>query len=99
MVTSQDVLLWIQDWYVRQCDDEWEHSYGVRIDTLDNPGWRVSIDLTSTALGNQSMIAVQTERTDNDWIHCLVIDKQFRGYGGPNNLSEILIVFQNFAQS
>ncbi len=99
MVTSQDVLLWIQDWYVSQCDDEWEHSYGVEINTLDNPGWRVSIDLTSTALDNQSMIAIQTERTDLDWMHCWVRDKQFQGAGGPNNLLEILTVFQNFARS
>lgn len=38
------------NWYVRECDDDWEHSYGVKIDTLDNPGWTIAIDLRETSL-------------------------------------------------
>ncbi|MBC6448487.1 Imm53 family immunity protein [Actinokineospora xionganensis] len=26
-----------QRWYQSQCDEEWEHELGVKIDTLDNP--------------------------------------------------------------
>jgi hypothetical protein len=33
----------IQDWYKSQCNGEWEHSCGLSIETLDNPGWRVQI--------------------------------------------------------
>nr|TKK07812.1 hypothetical protein SrhCFBP13529_11555 [Stenotrophomonas rhizophila] len=40
----------LQKWYADQCDGDWEHSFGIRIDTLDNPGWTVSVDLTDTAL-------------------------------------------------
>lgn len=25
-------------WYSQKCNGDWEHSYGVSIDTLDNPG-------------------------------------------------------------
>jgi hypothetical protein len=32
-----DVLGWLEQWYQQQCDDEWEHHYGVTIETLDNP--------------------------------------------------------------
>lgn len=32
----------LERWYASQCDDNWEHSYGIRIDTLDNPGWRIA---------------------------------------------------------
>jgi hypothetical protein len=32
-----------QHWYLEQCNDLWEHSYGVKIDTLDNPGWLLVI--------------------------------------------------------
>lgn len=31
-----DVWTWLQMWYVAQCDDEWEHAYGIKIETLDN---------------------------------------------------------------
>ncbi|MGW6512521.1 Imm53 family immunity protein, partial [Streptomyces niveus] len=36
--------------YAQQCGGEWEHERGVRIATLDNPGWTVSIDLEETEL-------------------------------------------------
>ena len=30
----------LENWYAGQCNGVWEHGCGVRIDTLDNPGWR-----------------------------------------------------------
>ncbi len=45
-----DILAWLQDWYRSRCDGTWEHSYGVKIDTLDNPGWLVTVDLGERSL-------------------------------------------------
>jgi len=45
------VLVQLPQRYRGQCDGDWEHSYGVKIETLDNPGWLVTIDLTDTTLG------------------------------------------------
>ena len=44
----------IQNWFQEQCDDDWEHSYGIKIETCDNPGWSVRIDIIGTALENKS---------------------------------------------
>ena len=38
----------LSDWYESNCNDDWEHGYGVKIETLDNPGWLVQIDLFGT---------------------------------------------------
>jgi hypothetical protein len=35
---GEDLLEWLMRWYAAHCDGEWEHTYGVVIDTLDNPG-------------------------------------------------------------
>jgi len=43
-----DILQRLEKWYLDQCNDEWEHRYGVQIGTLDNPGWEVKIELTGT---------------------------------------------------
>lgn len=32
--------------------DDWEHSYGLNIINLDNPGWAVTIDLEETPFDN-----------------------------------------------
>ncbi len=44
------VLADLQKWYESQCNEDWEHQYGVTIGTLDNPGWTVTIDLVNTDL-------------------------------------------------
>lgn len=84
---NQNVLIWIQSWFLDQCNEEWEHSYGVKIDTLANPGWSVVIDLVGTKLENISMDPVISERNEDDWISCLIVNNQFRGYGDSKNQS------------
>ncbi len=42
------VLNWISNWYQEQCNGEWEHSFGIKIGTIDNPGWEVNIDIEET---------------------------------------------------
>jgi hypothetical protein len=87
----------IQEWYAACCDGEWEHTYGVRIETLDNPGWAVDIDLTDTPLAGKPFESVNLERTENDWLNCQVSSGRFRGRGGPKNLDEILHIFRDWA--
>ena len=33
-----NIISKLQDWYFSKCDEDWEHEFGVKIDTLDNPG-------------------------------------------------------------
>ena len=46
------MINWLQNWYTDQCNGEWEHEYGVNIQTSDNPGWIIDIDLAFTPLEN-----------------------------------------------
>lgn len=98
-----DVLVRIQQWYAQQCDGDWEHQYGIKIDTLDNPGWQVCIDLTDTELEDKEFTPVEIHRTEHDWIVCRVEEnqgeKQFWGYGGPYNLVELLTVFHDWTEA
>ena len=70
--------------------------YGVTIETLDNPGWFVSIDLIHTPLSDRQMSPLRDENSEDDWLVCEVENKQFRGQGDPAKLSAILQVFQEF---
>lgn len=83
----------IENWYGRMCDGDWEHTYGIQIDTLDNPGWVVRIDLAGTPLQEKRFDAVNTDRSNNNWLRCEVSDMTFTGLGGPGNLQEILEIF------
>jgi len=94
-----DILTWMQEWFLSQCNGEWEHSSGIKIDSLDNPGWSVIIDLAGTELENKFMSPVVANRTEDDWVNCSVSDNQFKAYGGPNNLREILNTFKTWAEA
>ena len=45
-----DLIKWIEEWYLSNCNNDWEHCYGVKIDNIDNPGWTINIDLIDTPL-------------------------------------------------
>lgn len=83
----------IETWYKERCDGDWEHSYGVSITTLDNPGWNVEIDLLETPWSDLIRRFLRTERSDSDWVQSEVKDGKFVGSGGIANLSEILNIF------
>ena len=87
----------VQEWFAACCDGEWEHTYGVTIGTLDNPGWAVDIDLTGTHLEGKPFDAIRLQRTDDDWVNCEVTSGKFKGRGGPRNLAEILVAFGEWA--
>lgn len=89
----------LQTWYAAQCDGDWEHSFGVSIGTLDNPGWWVGIDLEDTILEKKDFEGIQDLEPGDDWIHCRVEDKKFLGAGGPRQLIKILEVFLHWAKS
>jgi len=93
-----DILRWLQKWYLSNCDGYWEHMYVVTIETLDNPGWRVQIDLTETPLENMSFDRVQYDRGDGDWVICLKKDGVYQASGGPEKLEEILLIFKRWAE-
>ena len=38
----------LQEWFISQCNGQWEHHSAINITTCDNPGWIVNIDLNKT---------------------------------------------------
>src|SRR5687768_5199637 len=98
-----DILQSIQEWYTEQCDGDWEHSYGIVIETLDNPGWLVKVDLTDTALNTRPFTKV-ADNVDEDgwqkggrWMQCYVKDGVWHGAGDETKLATILGQFLSWA--
>jgi hypothetical protein len=83
----------LEKWYVDRCNGDWEHQWGVKIGTLDNPGWTLDIDLNQTRAENRQLEHTTIERTENDWITYWVEKKKFKARMGPTNLSEAMKTF------
>ena len=100
---NMEILETLQNWYKEQCNGDWEHQSGITIGTLDNPGWEIKIDLIGTKLETKSFktisyaIGVDLHPKSNEWMLCEIKDKQFFGFGDPQKLEEILIIFLKWA--
>ena len=93
------VLEKIQSWYKDNCNGDWEHQYGVIIETIDNPGWQLMVDLENTNLKEAEFKSLTIERSASNWITCRVIDSKFEGFCGSQNLTEMLEVFVNWSET
>jgi hypothetical protein len=80
----------LENWYKAQCNGHWEHGRGIRICTLDNPGWSVTIDLSETTEANQRFEAIKIEVSETDWLQCWKQGTEFEGRGDASKLEAIL---------
>ncbi|MCZ1006018.1 immunity 53 family protein [Streptomyces lydicus] len=97
MAESAHVLDWLQSWYASQCDGDWAHEWGMTIETLDNPGWAVKIDLAETVLADREYPQHRVTRDEHDWVMAWTAERAFRIACGPGNLTEALTLFRVWA--
>lgn len=97
-------------WYFSQCDEDWEHKFGVTIGTLDNPGWSLTVDLDGTPLEGIDFLPVYegvseaeqpVQGLDGDvpWLVCRVEGPKFKGWGGPTDLGRLISAFRAWAEA
>lgn len=83
----------LQAWYAARCDGEWEETYGVVLETLDNPGWMLTVDLADTQWEGLALERVLLEHAEDDWLDYCVADFQFSGSCSPTRLAELVAAF------
>jgi Immunity protein 53 len=90
-------LLAIEQWLGRQTEDYLSTEKAIQIETLDNPGWGVRVDLKGTSALSGDIDTAEFEENADYWFHCSIAQKKFIGYGGVHNLSSILTCFTSWA--
>ena len=84
----------IQNWYQINCNGDWEHRYGYKIETLDNPGWSIKIDLQETALHKLDFNRnFQNPSNENDWFSIKCENSVLEIFCGPENLEQVFAIF------
>jgi hypothetical protein len=96
---DQNPLPRLESWYRSMCNGDWEHTYGIKIETLDNPGWMVTIEVRDTPLSDLPFQAIRVEVSETEWIQCEVVDGVFCGTGGLGGLNMILSKFLDWAEA
>jgi hypothetical protein len=90
---------WLQNWYKSQCDGDWEHEYGIKIETVDNPGWYVVIDLIGTECEGHLFLPVQTDIDESNWFFCKLNNNIFEASCDACNLSKVLQIFRDWVEN
>lgn len=90
-------LGYLIEWYCAQCNGDWEHYHGIRIKTIDNPGFLVEVDLRGTKLEDVTYQSTEWEsgaNCDEEWFNCYKSDeKVWIGACSPRLLERILKLF------
>ena len=76
-------------WYESQWVRDLHEDFGIRIDTLDNPGWSLKINLVGTGLEDKGLQETKVERSEQDWFVIRRNAQRFEAFGGPKNLDEM----------
>ena len=93
-------LQWLCAWFEQNCDGEWEHEFGLILETIDNPGWSLRIDLSRSSLSDAAFAAEAIEDGDY-WIRSWKDDGAmvFHAAGSPRALPEMISQFRRWAQT
>jgi hypothetical protein len=90
----------LADWYSRRCNGDWEHTYGITIETVDNPGFSLSIELLDTYLQD---VPFQEKKEFSEsptrWMICQRDERSFRGAGAPGRLDDMIEEFLRWAEA
>jgi len=89
----------IETWFQAHCDGDWEHGAGIRISSLDNPGWAIEIDIVGTELEEKTLSRTKVDRTERDWLWSWTEDGKFKASCGASNLEEALLMFLQWSRS
>lgn len=96
MITSNceiALLTRLQEWFKSECNDDWEHTFGFRLETLDNPGWTFEADLEETRWAGIEVTRKRVDRSESDWSQYEITESKYIACGGASNLIEMLKTF------
>ncbi|NML64459.1 hypothetical protein HHL22_04505 [Hymenobacter sp. RP-2-7] len=81
------------------CDGDWEHSYGIKLLSIDNPGWSVEINVEATLAEEVSIAYQLVEKAKDDWYGVSVEKAVFLGIGDPSKLAFLLARFKQLIET
>lgn len=103
VMRSDSLTSWLMQWYKSQCDGDWEHMFGMKIQSDEKANWTVKIDLCNTTMQWIEIPPVYINNGLNDWMKVTEGKDengffQFVGNGDSTKLIQIIEIFQILAQ-
>lgn len=80
------------------CDGDWEHSGGIRVETIDNPGWVLRVDLAGTELEQRRFEPIATSDGTDVWMDARIAGGVWQAACGPRGLERAIETFLRWAR-
>lgn len=93
-----NILDWLSQWYESECNGDWEHSFGIVIETLDNPGWHCVIDLRETQWETMDLKLTKESFPDDGWAFYKIEKQKFEISCDPKRLEHCLTYFKKWIE-
>ena len=93
-----EILKWISNWFSNHCDEDWEYENQIKIETVSNPGWYITIDLKDTLLENFVLKQELIEKEPNDWYFYDFEESKFKASGDLTKLQFLLSEFKRVVE-
>lgn len=88
----------LEAWFTAQSNGDWEHDTGIRIETLDNPGWRLRVNLVGTPLHGAARDWTREEESEREWLFWKSDGLEFDAACGPGDLHRAMGAFRTFVE-
>lgn len=89
----------LQDWIISECNGDWEHSFGVTIESSDNPGWIIKIDLEETKLADRGPIEKRWAQSKDNWQNISITHSAFEASCSLTKLEDTIDEFIYFSNN
>ena len=96
---TEKILEWLGSWYQAKCNGDWEHNCGIMIETIDNPGWHISIDTEEAMTKLKSIPWVFVENQVDDWYGYKIQDGKFEASGDPSKIEFLINLFKEIIEN
>ena len=89
---------WLQQFFLSNCDGEWEHEYGCTIETMSDPGWLIRFDLRETEHAAKVLEELEDRASPLAWLKCRMEAGVFEGQCGPRRLAECIDILRDVVE-
>jgi len=89
---------WLQRFFLSNCDGEWEHTYGCKIDTMSDPGWIFHFDLNGTPYADKTLELLEDRTSSMIWTRCEIKNGVFEAQCGPRQLRDCIDLLRDVVE-
>jgi hypothetical protein len=95
MATEISDIEWIQKWFKKHCDGDWEHENIFKLESISNPGWSLTVDMSETPLELYEFDSGLVSKGDEDFYWIKVKNAKFDAFGDVSKLGFLLKCFRD----